>query len=129
MPNVFVRFLVDRTVNDAERKHYKAGETHCFSPASAEHWISRGVAVVVDPPAEEPAVVQPAPVAEKTPEPVAVAETLPPESSAVALKVDESLPPKSQLVAEHRPKRSKPDALKSTDIKKTQSNTGQPEKG
>lgn len=47
MANVKVKFLQDYTVKDEEAKHYKKGSTSSLSQASAAHFISRGVAVLV----------------------------------------------------------------------------------
>lgn len=44
---VRVRFTRPYTVKDADRTHYPAESEHEFSPASAQHFISRGAAEVV----------------------------------------------------------------------------------
>lgn len=40
-----VVFLVDRKVQDDEGQEFKAGESYDLSRGSADHWLSRGVAV------------------------------------------------------------------------------------
>lgn len=107
-----VRFLVDRQVKDAVGTVYKAGDVHEFSPDSAAHWLSRGVAAVVKESVAATTLVESAQAEPAEP----AAESLP----VVAEKVDDSAPAEAQMVQAVRPKneRQKPDGLKRSDIKK-----------
>ena len=42
-----IKFLQTVTVKDDVGNTYKEGETHEFSESSANHWLSRGVAIPV----------------------------------------------------------------------------------
>ena len=47
-----IKFLENRTIQDAEGQSFKKGSVHDVTASSARHWINRGVAVEV---ADEPA--------------------------------------------------------------------------
>ena len=42
-----IKFLEDRTVQDAERQSFDKGLIYDVSASSARHWINRGVAIEV----------------------------------------------------------------------------------
>lgn len=119
---VQVRFLQDRKVKDAAGTVYKQGEVHALPADSANHFVSRGVAERVDEPTPQPktlvSVAPPPEVAEGDDAGPTTDDKGAAKKQPAAVKEKHADHPQSQLVAEERPERQKPNALKSSDIKK-----------
>ena len=68
MAQVKIKFIEDYTVKDEEAKKFKEGKSYTLNEASAGHFISRGVAILVTSKAKKKAT-KPDPEPDPEPEP------------------------------------------------------------